>query len=733
MNVPLSDTCYSPNLFCGHPLENVFHFLDVTIFGMNPANLMIDDQSWIHYAKTHETDSQKVQLFHHKVAEWFVSQVKGSHLDMQTLYRQYIQIRKDTLSVDLPPFHRPSVSSMWIDQMDLLKEDMSTAKKVFILATCYQTEDVRKVHQMFDGSGIFVDWLTIADTDMIYMSSSLLDSLLDPPVSMIEFFEEKQLTEWVTKKSHAYDFGICIGETGMLQFQSAPTDLYFLADVHHFFVRVLTSLYDQQGKVLVYQPKETSMIQYNRIIDDSMYNYHIQDQLIKAYGRQMASIPLLDAINVNPGYFYDLYRKNEKPRIQLNRTFESIESFAAFKRQWIREKLLENKIEYLTCGYDLTTLKSVDFSYTGKVESSRIVCDAIVVHEDKRLNVIYQNQLPLQSPRYLMEDEKPRVVTNFLFYTTPLLLQRENLLRVNRPKEQIPMKATHFDVLFQKGFTSGYQFPLYNKAALRMDEHRNLFLQRVQFSEGMLTINNQTFYVNTDVHQEVYVMTPMGGLPDESNTFAVGAHRLNIVIVKEDIVAIRYGDVLLPSIGVVVSMDPDGPLAKRLMADAVVDAQGYVDVTGWRYHLELLDMPQTELLIGGGLMLMDHGNMVYEESIELEGWNTPLSIQTQESDIQNLSIHPRTAIGLTYEGKLCVFVFSGRSQFSIGANYRHMCSIIKDMVPTIDKVMNVDGGASSFLAYVDKMGFVELNVPSATFDTCAGRVRNVYSMLDIEC
>ena len=130
---------------------------------------------------------------------------------------------------------------------------------------------------------------------------------------------------------------------------------------------------------------------------------------------------------------------------------------------------------------------------------------------------------------------------------------------------------------------------------------------------------------------------------------------------------------------------------------------------------------------------MDHGEMVYEESIEVEGWKSPLSIMTQESDIQNLSIHPRTAIGLTTDCKLCVFVFSGRSQFSIGANYRHMCHIIKDMVPTIDKVMNVDGGASSFLAYVDPKGFVELNVPSATFDTCAGRVRNVYSMLEIEC
>lgn len=726
-------TYYSPYQLCGHPLENVFHFLDVTIFGMNPANLLIDDVSLNQYRLTHKIDASKERLFYQKVSQWFMQMAKGSQLDFETLYRQYCTIRKETLLCELPIYELTDLSTWWIDQSSLLEEDLAKANKVFVVATCYQKKDVFFVKQMFEHRHIQVDWLTLDQSDEIYMSTSQLVDQVEPSVSVVEFDSEKQLKQWLKEQGQNYDFGICIGETLILQYQSVNVDLYFLADVHHFFVRVLTSLYDAFGKVLIYQPKETSMIQYNPIIHDSMYNYHIQNQLIQSYGRSVASLPLLEAIRLNPGFFYDLYRKSEKPKILLSQQFESVEAFAAYKRQIVCEKLLKHQIEYKTAGYDMATMKSVDVRYTEGSIKPRIVCDALIVHEKKPLSVLYQNELPLKSPRYIIDDQKPKVVTNFLFYTTSMLLKRENQLRIHRPKEKIPFKETHFDVLFQKGSKHGYQFPLYNKAALMMDELSNISIERIRFKEGLLTINQKTFYVNNDDHQEVYVMTPMEYIPDETNSFVVGHDRLNLVIVKEDLVAARFGDVLLPSVGVVVSIHPDGQLARQLVSGCEVDDQGYVDITGWTYQLQLLNLPPVDLLIGGGLLLMDHGEMVYEESIEVEGWKSPLSIMTQESDIQNLSIHPRTAIGLTTDGKLCVFVFSGRSQFSIGANYRHMCLIIKDMVPTIDKVMNVDGGASSFLAYVDPKGFVELNVPSATFDTCAGRVRNVYSMLEIEC
>jgi len=107
------------------------------------------------------------------------------------------------------------------------------------------------------------------------------------------------------------------------------------------------------------------------------------------------------------------------------------------------------------------------------------------------------------------------------------------------------------------------------------------------------------------------------------------------------------------------------------------------------------------------------------------GWTSPLSRQTQESNLHSLVKHPRTAIGCTADGALVVLVYSGRTWRSTGANYREMITIARQLYPDIHFLMNCDGGGSAMLGMVQNGSFLELSFPSTSSGSCAGQVRPV--------
>ena len=110
---------------------------------------------------------------------------------------------------------------------------------------------------------------------------------------------------------------------------------------------------------------------------------------------------------------------------------------------------------------------------------------------------------------------------------------------------------------------------------------------------------------------------------------------------------------------------------------------------------------------------------------------SPLSRQTQESDLHTLSKHPRTAIGQTDNGDMVLLVFSGRSRLSAGADYIEMCRIARTIYPDIRQLMNVDGGASAVLCMVHDGTVVEMNAPSTSSVSCAGMARPIKTLLYI--
>jgi len=110
---------------------------------------------------------------------------------------------------------------------------------------------------------------------------------------------------------------------------------------------------------------------------------------------------------------------------------------------------------------------------------------------------------------------------------------------------------------------------------------------------------------------------------------------------------------------------------------------------------------------------------------------SPLSRQTQESDLHTLSRHPRTAIGQTKNGDMVLLVFSGRTRLSRGADYVEMCRIARQIFPDVENLMNVDGGASAVLCMVRNGVVTELNCPSTAGTTCAGMARPIKTLLYI--
>ena len=273
---------------------------------------------------------------------------------------------------------------------------------------------------------------------------------------------------------------------------------------------------------------------------------------------------------------------------------------------------------------------------------------------------------------------------------------------------------------------------------------------------GELAVNGQAVrWTEADVDPEApgdaavytpYISRADEGAPRFTYAKSVGAGRVNLVIVQEELIAARDGDVLLPSMGVVVSLERAAGLR---FLEACGFRPGPDGCWLWdaapRLDLRLQEPEECtpeewarlRWAYGGGLTLISGGESFFADPetarkhLEREGWASPLSCQTQESDIAAPARHPRTAIGLTADGGLFVLVYSGRSSVSAGANYTEMCAIARKLVPGAREMINVDGGGSAVLGFAVGRRFVEYSWPSTSFGSLAGMVRPVNSLFRV--
>ena len=353
-----------------------------------------------------------------------------------------------------------------------------------------------------------------------------------------------------------------------------------------------------------------------------------------------------------------------------------------------------------------------------------------------------------------------RIYSNFLFFLTPVLARLYNALRSERPQERIDFEKQHLDyMLVREGDKRTEAFPLFKKACIAMKEDGRFLFFNFRLGGGQITVGKTVLHwTRADVDPEdaqrraVCVFTPYQSRADAdrdtaSYTKAVGEGRINLVIVQDRIICVRKGDVLLPSIGVVISLDEKTGMQLIQKNDLHLDGDGYAD-GALPAHAVMLDPPdgiapeewaQVTWAYGGGLSLILDGRGICDNDgpgmlryLEEEGWMSPLSRQTQESALHVPARHPRTAIGMTEAGELVILVYSGRTKRSGGADYAQMIDVARKMYPDIRCLMNADGGGSAMLGMSVGDRFIELSYPSTSLDSCAGMVRPVNTVLCME-
>lgn len=358
-----------------------------------------------------------------------------------------------------------------------------------------------------------------------------------------------------------------------------------------------------------------------------------------------------------------------------------------------------------------------------------------------------------------------RLISNFLFFLTPGLVQVYNAQRRKRPEEQISFAGGHLDYLYEtENGERRESFPLFRKACLGRKRNGQYLFFHFALAGGTVTIAGKTFRWKKEdvdpVHRAGWISlyTPLyaeilsshaaeGISSDKDQCFPVGEGRINLVVVQNEIICVRKGAVLLSGIGVVISLEETfGKVCLEEM-HAVPKADGYYELEKKSCTIRLeqpeevsrQDWEELEWAYGGGMSLIldgvglcDQGEDAMRSQLEKEGFLSLLSRQTQESQIQKMEKHPRTGIGVTKEGDLVILVYSGRTKLSAGADYTEMIRIARKLYPDIWNLMNVDGGGSAMLGIAMGQDFMELSYPAVSVDSCVGMARPVHTILEIE-
>lgn len=555
------------------------------------------------------------------------------------------------------------------------------------------------------------------------------------------------------------------GEEGLLHCRGLLTDGIVYAVPAGFHAQAVTNQLGCSRGCVVYVPKGFDITQWVKLTEQTRISYWQLAKLWEAYGDAVYRLTPEELYRQYPQYFLNIYENGTscpeaEPAYPIQVSVppdaaSPMEQFDDLREQAVGGYLgsFEN-VRYVSAYFDENLVPQPICRESGNPQAG------ILVHGVRIRKARDAQVLPCPkgvTPRQMFAGAGmpgTGLVSNFLFFMTPKLGQLYNDLRKDRPREQADAAAGHLDyMLCYRDGKRVETFPLFRKTCIAKKENGEFLFFNFRLGGGSLNINgHQLRWAKEDVDSEsdaIRVYTPYYSLPDRDADRQVyrkpvGECRTNLVILQDRVCCIRKGDVLLPSAGVVVSLDPvtGENLLQALGLQPLED--GYYDPSGLNLAIQL-DPPaqvpaeqwaQVRWAYGGGLSLIldgvglcdgDHMEQWFEE----DGWKSPLSRQTQESNLHSLVKHPRTAIGVAKNGDLVILVFSGRTWRSSGADYREMCAIARALHPDIHDLMNVDGGGSAMLGMVTDGNFMELSCPSTSTDSCVGMVRPVNTVLYI--
>lgn len=545
-------------------------------------------------------------------------------------------------------------------------------------------------------------------------------------------------------------FLIGYGEEALFSAKNLEIPAVIKAVAQDIYAVSITGIFTVPSYICVYVPKRFSIYPFVPIRETSKLTYAKLADLYCGFGEKIYDLSYLELRNHYPGFFVNPYGKGEL--LEDCGRMEEGASFYEWKDKMLKAYFDEYEDVHIISKYfDKDLQEMAEIPWENKAAQNGVLVNGIWTAKAKGAEIIFQNPYEIKNPRQILESKKIenvlKVVTNFLFFTTPKVMEQYNRLRKERPKEQLPIESSHLDYkLYWKDGKRVETFPLYKKCCMGFKENGTFDFFEFELGAGAVFLNGEKFSwekeaVNAEGSFPVKVFTPYLSLKEDCEEKykykrPVGEGRLNLVIVNEKIVCIRRGEVLLPSIGVVISLDGE-------KADLLIQKLSAKEMEGGYYEYSepdfrvVLKAPETisdeewikfRWIYGGGMSLIRNGENTVEECIKQEGWLSPLSMQTQESPIHKMQRAPRTAFGITEKGDFFVLVFSGRTEMSRGADYKEMCRMAQKIFGEIQFLLNADGGASSVLGAVMDGRFLELSYPAPTNQTPAGMIRNLNAM-----
>ncbi len=531
------------------------------------------------------------------------------------------------------------------------------------------------------------------------------------------------------------------GEEGLFACRGLLVDAIVHADTIGYHAQATTGIWTNEGCV-VYVPRGMDMTKNVPLTKKTRLNYGIMYRLWKDYGDGVYSLTLEQLYSQYPKYFINVY-KGGTSSLPISVEADTLSDFDR-KLDGQLEKYLSgfSNAEYKSAYFD-KNMKQQPICYDSSINQNGILVQAVKIKQAEKACVISCEKG--KTPRQTFEDLQlsgTGIVSNFLFFMTPKLGVLYNDLRNDRPNEQADAASGHLDYMRIDKMET---FPLFAKSCIAMKNDGHFLFFNHRLGGGSVNISGIMYRwekddVNSD-NSSIRMYAPSYAASDrdaDRNTYkkAVGNGRVNVVILRDKVTCIRRGDVLLPSVGVVLSLTEDAALP--LLEKCVYLDDGYYDVSKLTLSVKL-DAPEdidqkewdsVKWSYGGGLTLIRNGvGLCDGDSMEKwfddEGWTNPLSRQTQESNLHSLVKHPRTAIGCTDDGGLVILVYSGRTWRSTGADYSEMIEIARRLYPDVNYLMNCDGGGSAMLGMVHNGEFLELSFPSTSSGSCAGQVRPI--------
>lgn len=591
---------------------------------------------------------------------------------------------------------------------------------------------------------------------------------------------EPQLQEAIERKQAVL---MVYGEEGLLHCRRLRVHSIVHARPYSYFARAMTNQLDGSRPCIVYVPPHFDITDWVKLTEKTVISYWQLAKLWENYGNSIYSLTVEQLYQMYPQYFINIYENGERCQeaeisypIQLHNLPGSQTVFSQFYR--LKENAVsaylnsKEGLTYISTYFDGTdenkgsddskntssTFREIPIPWCATQQQNGILVQGIRTKKAEKSQVIrchcpLRQQLTPNSAGLLL-------FSNFLFFLTPKLEGLYNDLRDDRPREQAVLGQEHVDyMLLWKDGKRIETFPLYHKACIAMTRDGKFLFFRYRLGGGIAAVGDFSIQwksedvdVNASTDLQVIIYTPYFSKNDrnqESGNYRLltGAGRINLVVIQNRVICVRDGEVVLPSIGVVISLNQ--AMGQDFLNQVKLKTleHGYYDCQGLEINLKL-DGPkqisgeqwnQVRWAFGGGMSLILNGESIFGtqgedgcQFLEAEGWMSPLSRQTQETEVHKMARHPRTAVGTTKNGDFFVLVFSGRTLLSAGADYRQMCLIAQKLFPDVWCMMNVDGGGSSMLGVSIDGSFMELSYPATSMGSSAGMVRQINTVLCLE-